>query len=101
MSQRIRLWSIFGVLAFGLLIPGFAFAQESPAPNVPSLYSAPVQAPAPSISLDEKPMTLEEIKELLGPQNVCGAECGWPLNPHCTFSCGDAARCVNHWCVWI
>jgi hypothetical protein len=100
MSRKIRLLCICGIVALGLFVPSLMLGQELPG-GLQTEMKVPSQAPDLNISQEEKPITLEEIKEMFGPHNVCGTECGWPLNPKCTISCGDAARCVNHWCVWI
>jgi len=73
MSRKIRLLCICGIIAFALVAPGFALAQEAPAPATEVVKSEQSPRPGLSISQDEKPMTLEELKKALGPRNVCGA----------------------------
>ena len=98
MSRKIRFLCICGIIAFGLLAPGFAVAQEAPATEVVKSQQSP--PPDLSISQDEKPMTLEELKKAVGPHNVCGAPCGFGL-PNCYFSCGDAATCRHGYCIFL
>lgn len=100
MSQRLKLWCICVVVVFGFMVPGLALGQEAPASAAPAFKTEPVQAPEVNISQDEKPMTLEEIKKLLGPQNVCGAPCGFG-QPKCYVSCGDAASCWHGYCIFL
>ncbi len=44
-------------------------------------------------------MTLEELKNLVGAQNVCGAQCGLGF-PKCWYSCGEVAQCLWGYCVY-
>ena len=93
MSRKIRLWYICGIVALGLLVPSLMLAQQIP--------GAPSPAPEVNISQDEKPITLEEIKKMFGPNNVCGVPCGQVGQPHCFFLCGgDGARCYQGYCIW-
>jgi len=100
MSRKIRLLCICGIIAFGLVAPGLALAQEAPAPATEVVKSEQSPPPDLSISQDEKPMTLEELKKALGPRNVCGAPCGLG-QPKCYVSCGDAASCWHGYCIFL
>ena len=100
MSRKIRLWHICGIVALAFLIPGLAIGQEIPG-ALQAGMNVPAQAPEVNMSQDEKPITLEELKEMFGPRNVCGAPCGQIGQPHCFFLCGDGAKCYRGYCIYI
>lgn len=99
--SRISLWSVFAILALSLMIPVGSYAQEvagtAPAGNE---LMTPNQAPQVDVAPDQEPITLEELKKLVGPQKACGALCG-PGKPSCYTLCGDAAACVWGRCIWL
>jgi hypothetical protein len=102
MSRKIRLWYICGIIALGLFVPSLMLGQELPGAlqtemNIPN--QAPSQAPDLNMSQEEKPITLEEIKEKFGPHNVCGVPCGNWGDPKCYVSCGEPARCFLGFCI--
>ena len=101
MSRKIRLWYICGIIALGLFVPSLMLAQESPG-TVAVQTEMGMQSPAPEgdMSLEEKPITLEELKKMLGPNKVCGAPCGLG-QPKCYLSCGDAAACRQGFCIYL
>ena len=99
MSRKIRLWCICGIVALGLFAPSLMLGQEIPG-ALQTEMDVPSQAPDLNVSQDEKPITLEEIKEMFGPRNVCGAWCGgWPVK-NCSELCGDYAVCWNNYCLF-
>lgn len=102
MSRKIGLWYVLGIVALGLLVPSLMLAQESPG-TVAIQTEMDLQSLAPevNISQDEKPITLEELKEMFGPRNVCGAPCGQIGQPHCFFLCGDGAKCYRGYCIYL
>jgi len=99
MSRKIRLWYVCGIVALAFLIPGLAIGQELPG-TLQTEMNIPAQAPEQSVSLGEKPLTLEELKQMFGPNNVCGLQCGGIGTPRCGILCGDAAQCVWGYCVY-
>lgn len=98
MSQRIKVWCICGILALGLLVPGLARAEEAPA--LPGINEDSLQTPDLSMSQEQEPITLEELKKMFGPNKVCGAPCGLG-QPKCYVSCGDAAACRHGYCIFL
>lgn len=98
MSRHVKLWCICGMLALGLLLPGFAAAQDNPVQNIIKAEQGP--APEMSVAQEEAPITLEELKKMFGAHNVCGAPCGFG-QPKCHISCGDAAACRNGYCIYL
>lgn len=103
MSQRLKLWCICGLIACGFLLPGLAFGQQVPAPPAAPAFNVEASpAPEPMISRDEKPMTLEELKQMFGAHNVCGVNCGFVGDLPCWKACGDtSARCFSHHCIYM
>ena len=100
MSRKLRLCCICGIVALGLFVPSLMLGQEIPG-TVQTGMNVPILAPDVNMSQDEKPMTLEELKEMFGPNNVCGVPCGQVGQPHCFFLCGgDGARCYHGYCIW-
>ncbi|HWM92345.1 MAG TPA: hypothetical protein VN493_16390 [Thermoanaerobaculia bacterium] len=101
MSQRARFWCAFSLLALSLLVPGWSYGAEIPGGNTASTeIVTPAEAPQVDVAPDQEPITLEELKRLVGPHNVCGATCG-PGRPSCYTLCGDAAACVSGRCIWL
>lgn len=106
MSEK-SCWYACAVLALSLLVPGSAFAQDNPVPDL--FQAAQTDAPAaeclaplalPAEGTEEAPaMTLKELERKFGAHNVCGARCG-PSFPHCNTLCGDYAFCDSGYCVW-
>jgi hypothetical protein len=100
MSRRVRFWCLCSLLALGLMIPAWSSAQEIPGAGAAGeQLMTPNQAPQ-GVAPDQEPITLEELKKLVGPQKACGALCG-PGKPSCYTLCGDAAACVWGRCVWL
>src|SRR5687768_594999 len=104
MSRKISLWCVAGLMALGLLIPMVSQAQEpSIVSPVQGEISTPNQMPdVPGSSQDQEPLSLEDIKKMVGAHNVCGVFCGRndPTVTNCTFACGDAAFCFYGSCVY-
>ena len=104
MSRRVRFWFACSILALSLFVPGWSYAEEIPGVTVmtsaPTEIVTPSEAPPADVAPEQEPITLEELKKLVGPQNVCGAICG-PGKPSCYTLCGDAAGCVWGRCVWF
>ncbi len=100
MPRKISLWCLCGILALGLFIPSVGSAQQcSAAASINLAATSP--APAPEMNPSpEKPITLEELKLMVGAQNVCGAPCGFG-QPKCYVSCGDAASCYHGYCIYL
>src|SRR4051812_29727576 len=98
MSRRVTLWCILGILVMAC-IPMPSYGQEGLSINLGNEKSCIEGEALPQNESGPKTMTLEELKELVGPQNVCGAQCGLGF-PKCYFSCGDAAQCVWGYCVY-
>ena len=98
MSRKIRLWYICGIIALGLFAPSLMLGQEIPG-ALQTEMNIPSQAPEQDMSLDEKPITLEELEKMFGPNNVCGALCGQWHQPTCYVSCGDYATCWKGRCL--
>jgi len=100
MSRKIRLWYVCGIVALGLLLPGFALGQEAPTMKVIKLEE--IVTPDLNISQDEKPITLEELEKMFGAHNVCGVNCGFIGDLPCWKACGDSsARCFSHHCIYM
>ena len=100
MSRKIRLWYVCGIVALGLFVPSLMLGQENLGMEaVQTEVSLESQAPEGDMSLGEKPITLEELKRMLGPNQVCGAPCG-PGCPQCYVSCGEPAFCQQGFCVY-
>jgi len=102
MTRKIRLWYICGIVALGLFVPSLMLGQEIPGARQTEM-NIPTQAPEQDISLDKKPMTLEELKKLLGPKNVCGAPCYLGVGrPTCGELCGDySTACWDGFCIYL
>lgn len=98
MSRRVGLWCACVVLALGLF-PVASFADGNPSGDVITVGGSVEGATAPDGG-QSQPITLEEIKRLVGAQNVCGAPCGLGL-PKCWVSCGDAASCWHGYCIFL
>lgn len=98
MSRRVGFWCACVVLAFSLF-PASSFAEDSPSGPVVTVGGSVEGAPTPDAG-QSQPLTLEEIKRMVGPHNVCGAPCGLGL-PKCYFSCGDAASCWHGYCIFL
>ncbi len=95
MTRRARFWYACGILALSLLAPQLSHGEETPG-IVPTL-SVESEAPQMDISPGQEPMTLEELKKVLKPQNKCGVPCG-PGLPKCHVACGGAAVCDFGFC---
>jgi hypothetical protein len=98
MSRRVGFCCACVILAFGLF-PVSSFAEENPGGPAITVGGSVEGATAPDGG-QSQPLTLEEIKRIVGPQNVCGAPCGLG-QPKCYVSCGDAASCWHGYCIFL
>lgn len=101
-----------GIFAIVLLVPGFSHAEESQILSagisktveaVETVEATPgSNAQEPNICENQQEFTVEQLDPMHGAKRVCGAYCGHkPTNQYCTSVCGDAAGCVNNFCIYF
>ncbi len=101
MKESKRLWLAVAIALVFLVVPNIVSADEDPLDAVVSdEICAADEAPAPDAVPEEDPISLEELEQLFGANQVCGAPCGQFL-PKCRISCGDAAGCYHGYCIYL
>jgi len=101
-----------GIFAIGLLVPGFSYAEENQILNsgmlekveaVKAVETTPASdAQEPNSCESQQQVTVEQLNPMHGAKRVCAAYCGNnPSNRYCTSVCGDAAGCINNYCVYF
>ncbi|HET9227845.1 MAG TPA: hypothetical protein VFR31_14315 [Thermoanaerobaculia bacterium] len=102
MNRNLRLLLVFGTLALGLFVPGMIYGEDDP--GIDLIKSVVVIESAPQTDrslLEEEPITLEKLKQIEKPRNVCNIPCGdiWFPPTNCTQLCGEGASCFNGYCL--
>lgn len=98
------------ILAIGFLVSGSGHAEESQilsagivatAGAVETVKMAP-ESNLPEPNSCDQQVTMEHLTAMDGVKGLCGAYCGHkPTNQYCTSVCGDAAGCVNNYCIYF
>lgn len=99
--MRIRVCLLCGVFALSLFVPGFGHAEENPILDLSNTEAGNIQVPGSSCQ-EQQQVTLEQLEQIYGAKKMCAARCvSNPTTRYCTSVCGDAAGCVNGYCIYF
>jgi hypothetical protein len=104
MFRKAVILKIISIFILGMIASGVSYAQKGTGVDLVIAGAANgSQAPELNSCLGEQTLTLEQIKEIVGPHNVCGVQCGGIQIPkvNCTIMCGDAAGCLWGQCIYM
>jgi hypothetical protein len=99
------------IFAIGFLVSGSSHAEESQVLSAGIVAAAgaaetvemvPETNPQEPNSCENQQVTVEHLTAMDQVKGLCGAYCGHnPSNRYCTTVCGDAAGCVNNYCIYF